>query len=132
MKGNDRVKGRPPNPLKLLIVDDNPKMRGLIASLVSPFAEEVRECGDGALALPVFAEMRPDVVLMDLLMERMNGLEATRRILATDAGATVIIVTECDDEGLRQAALEAGARDFACKSELTRLIARLKELASAE
>ncbi len=64
--------------MKLLIVDDNAAVRRLIRSIVLPFAGEVFECVDGADALAAYQAHRMDVVLMDIRMSEVDGIEATK------------------------------------------------------
>ena len=61
---------------------------------------------------------QPDIVLMDVRMPRMDGLAATRQIREFHPGARVVIVTDYDDEDLRKAAMEAGARGYVLKQNL--------------
>ena len=112
--------------MNLLIVDDNDAVRRLIATIVLPFAGEIRECTDGADAVSAYNLRRPDIVLMDVRMKQMDGIEATRRILASDPSARIIIVTDYDDDTLRQTALRHGACGYALKDDLLDL-ARLLE-----
>jgi two-component system response regulator DegU len=104
--------------MTLLIVDDNPQFRHLIKMVVADLADEVNECADGDEALAAYGARRPDWVLMDLQMARMGGLEATRRLIAADRTARVLIVTDYDDEHWRAAASEAGACGYVLKENL--------------
>ena len=70
--------------MKLLIVEDNQPMRRLIRSLAADLSESITECSDGADARANYAEHHPDWVLMDLMMPQMDGLAATRQILAAN------------------------------------------------
>jgi CheY-like chemotaxis protein len=114
--------------MRLLIVDDNPGVRRLIRTLVSGVAREIRECADGADALEAYQRERPDFVLMDIQMGALDGLVATRRIVAADPGARVIIVTNYDQPDLREAAREAGACGFVGKENLFELLPLLAML----
>lgn len=107
--------------MNLLIVDDNAAVRRLIAEIALPFADEIRECIDGADALSAYGAKRPDLVLMDIRM-REDGIETTRRIMAVDPSAKIVIVTDYDDEELRQAATRVGACGYALKDNLLDLI----------
>ena len=104
--------------MNLLIVDDNAAVRRLIADIVLPFADEIRECSDGADALSAYNAQRPDLVLMDIRMKQVDGIEATKRIKVADPSAKIIIVTDYDDEALRQAAMREGACGYALKDNL--------------
>lgn len=79
---------------------------------------EFEECADGADALRCYEATRPDWVLMDWEMKRMNGIAATRRIIEKYPQANILIITQHDDQQLREAAVEAGARGFVLKDDL--------------
>ena len=104
--------------LRLIIVEDNQAMRGLIRSIIADLARDVSECGDGAEALAAYAERRPDWVLMDIRMKGVDGISATRRIKAAFPDANIIIVTDYDDPKLRKAARGAGACEYVTKENL--------------
>lgn len=107
--------------MKLLIVEDNSQMRGLLRAVVADLAEEVTECADGDEAVAAYAAGRfgeADCVLMDLQMPRVGGIEATRRLLKADPGARVIIVTQYDDTHWKEAARGAGACGYVLKENL--------------
>jgi CheY-like chemotaxis protein len=105
----------------LLIVDDNQQMRRLIRTVVGDLADNISECSDGEFALAAYAAQRPDWVLMDIRMERMDGIVATRTIKDTYPEAHVCIVTDYDDAELRVQAHDAGAEDYIVKEDLLRL-----------
>ena len=107
--------------MKLLIVEDNAPMRGLIKQLVADLADGISECSDGDQALATYTAERPDWVFMDIEMKRMNGLIATRQILAAYPAARVVIVTQHGDATLRAAAQEAGACGYVLKEDLLAL-----------
>ena len=65
--------------MKILIVEDNAAVRRLIASVLAPLASTITECTDGGDALIAYEAYRPDVVLMDIAMQRLDGLAATPR-----------------------------------------------------
>ena len=102
--------------MKILIVEDNATVRKLIRSATADISEETVERADGADALEAYETQRPDVVLMDVKMPRMDGLTATRQVLQRYPEARIIIVTDYDDDELRGAAREAGACAFALKT----------------
>jgi two-component system response regulator DegU len=107
--------------MKLLIVEDNRQMRSLLKSLLSNLAETIFECTDGSEALEFYRRHRPDCVLMDIKMESVDGIDATRQIIDAFPTARVIIVTDYDDTELRDAAREAGACDYVVKENLLNL-----------
>lgn len=115
--------------LKLLIIEDNAAIRRVIRSIVASVAEEIYECEDGAEAITVYLAQRPDFVLMDIAMSRLDGLAATRQIRAADPEAKVIIVTNYDEADLREAARAAGACDYVLKENLLTLPQRLQATA---
>ena len=104
--------------MTLLIVDDNQQFRNLIKLVVADLADEVSECADGDEAIAAYSARRHDWVLMDLRMDRMGGLEATRRLVAADRTARVLIVTDYDDVHWRAAASIAGACGYVLKENL--------------
>jgi DNA-binding NarL/FixJ family response regulator len=108
--------------LRFLIVDDNPAVRRLIANVVLPFAGEICECADGADALSAYQAQHPDLVLMDIRMNSLDGIQATKQIKATDPAARIVIVTDYDDEALRQVAMRSGACGYALKDNLLDLV----------
>lgn len=112
--------------LKILIVDDNPSVRRLIVSILQPFADEVRECSDGIEALAAFQQQGSDLVLMDLAMKQLDGIQATKQIRAAHPGARIVMVTDYDDMYLRKAAVDAGACDYALKENLPDLVRLLE------
>jgi len=106
--------------MNLLIVDDNPVVRELVKRLVQtdPEMKVVAEAGDGEEAVRLARELSPDVVLMDLSMPRLDGIQATQRIKADRPEAKVVILTVHADEAYRKAAVESGADGFLSKKTL--------------
>ncbi len=106
--------------LKVLIVDDNEQSRQMIRHYLGNQTINFSECADGADALDCYDEARPDWVLMGWEM-RTDGLTATRRIIKAHPQARILIVTQHDDDALRDLAIEAGARGFVLKDDLLAL-----------
>ena len=117
--------------MKILIVDDNASVRRLIRSILPPLTSEIFECANGADALTIYQARRPDVVLMDIRMDEMDGIQATERIKAADQGARILIVTDYDDEELRRAAMRAGACGYVLKYNLLALVQLLEAMEQA-
>ena len=111
---------------RVLIVDDSQPMRELIKMTLNGVAEVVGECADGAEALDAYTRLQPDWVLMDLTMKDVDGITATRQIIAADSKARVIIVTDYDEEELRKAAFEAGASQYVVKENLLFILEIIK------
>jgi CheY-like chemotaxis protein len=112
--------------MRLLIVEDNAGMRRLLISLISDLIGRVRECTDGSEALSAYREFQPDLVLMDIKMEKVDGIAATQQIRAEFPGARIAIVTDYDDARLREAARLAGACGYVLKENLLAIRALLK------
>ncbi|HEX6511163.1 MAG TPA: response regulator transcription factor [Chloroflexota bacterium] len=107
------------NPKKrLLIADDHGLMREVMACFLesAPDLEVVAEAEDGREAVLLAEELQPDIVLMDLSMPSMNGLEATRQIAAKVAGSKVLVITASRNESMLQQMLDAGACGFVLKT----------------
>ena len=111
--------------MKILIVDDNEKVRLLLRDYLPTSVDEVYECADGNEAFSFFKKHRPDWVLMDWEMPKMNGIKAIREIIAEFPTANICMVTAFDDEEIRTEALAAGASGFVLKDNLFELEAIL-------
>ena len=107
--------------MKILIVEDNSQMRQLIRSVVEDLAPRIVECADGEAAVAMYNAQHfsgADLVLMDLQMPRLTGLESTRQIREAHPDARIIIVTQYDDPHWRAAATRAGACGYVLKENL--------------
>ncbi|MEW6209857.1 MAG: response regulator [Acidobacteriota bacterium] len=105
----------------ILIVEDNEQMRRLMKSMLSDLAERIHECSDGEQSLAAYERWRPDWVLMDIRMQSIDGIAATRQIKAAHPEARIVIVTDYSDERFRRAAHSAGASDYVLKENLLAL-----------
>lgn len=103
--------------LRILIAEDHPLFRKGMNSLLSSVTdfEVVGEASTGGEAVARAADLQPDVVLMDLQMPEVNGIEATRRILRESPGVRVLVVTLFEDDDSVFMALRAGARGYVLK-----------------
>jgi CheY-like chemotaxis protein len=116
--------------MKILIADDDTRMRQMVKQIVAGLASEVYEAGDGAEAVAVCATQRPDWVLMDFRMKPMDGLHATAEIKARFPATRVAIVSQYDDAELRAEAARLGACAYVLKENLHELPAILAGHAS--
>ncbi|HVM49771.1 MAG TPA: response regulator transcription factor [Candidatus Acidoferrum sp.] len=118
-------------PLRAVIVDDSPSLLRVLSSLLGQESNvQLVGCAtDGYAAVRRVTELKPDLVLMDLHLPGINGLEATRQIKARFPAPTVILVTADDTPGCRKAALAAGTNAFVDKQRLsTRLRPAFRKL----
>ncbi|MET9690045.1 response regulator transcription factor [Streptomyces sp. NPDC006514] len=111
--------------IRVLIVDDQVMVREGFSVLLNAMdgIEVVGEAVDGREAIEQVSALRPDVVLMDIRMPRMNGLEATREIVAADTDAKVLVLTTFDLDEYVYQALRAGASGFLLKDASARQLA---------
>lgn len=102
--------------LKILIVDDSPiVMRQLTMMLEQLGHRVVKAASTGKQAIAAYKEFSPDVVTMDITMPDMDGITATREIMALDAAARIIMVTSHGQEKMVLDSLKAGARGYVLK-----------------
>jgi len=112
-------------PLRILVADDHGPFRAMLKSFLGAQGAEVVECRNGREALHRFGELAPDWVLMDIEMPVLDGLAATRQLMAGSPRARVVILTQHNDDQSRAAAREAGACAFLPKDEFELLTAML-------
>ena len=119
--------------VRILVVDDHDEFRkGLEAMLGSADGVEVvGSAADGAHAVDLALGLQPDIVLMDLQMPRLNGVEATGRIVASSPHISVIVLSMMDDEDSVFAAVRAGARGYLLKGARRQEIVRAIEAVGA-
>src|SRR5262249_31524650 len=112
--------------IRVLIADDHAPFReGLCALLLAaPDTEVIGEATTGEEAIGQAAALQPDVILMDINMPRINGIEATRRILYTSPHISILVLRIFDDAASVFAALRAGARGYLLKAALKAEILR--------
>ena len=114
------------NPaLSVLIVDDNKKIRSMIANIIKSKTKNIFECTDGIDALGEYSIHRPDWILMDVKMKRMDGLTATELIHQFFPKAKVMIVSQDDTPEIRHAAQKVGAAAFVPKENLMEILDNL-------
>jgi DNA-binding NarL/FixJ family response regulator len=112
--------------VRVLIADDHPVFRDGLASLLAtqPDVDVVATAADGAEAVALATEHAPDVVVMDLQMPELNGIEATRRLAETMPDVRVLVFTMGEEDGTVLAAMRAGARGYLVKGASQDEVAR--------
>ena len=121
--------------IRVLLVDDETMIRAGLRLVIETERdiEVVGEAADGEQAVSAVAALRPDVVLMDVRMPRMDGLTATGQILATDKGVKVVVLTTFDEDAYVHEALRLGASGFLLKvAPPERLVEAIRVAAGGE
>ena len=119
----------------VLVVDDDAMVRSGFAAILGaePGLEVVGEAADGAEAVAATRSLRPDVVVMDVRMPRVDGITATRRLLALEEPPRVLVVTTFEHDSYVLEALEAGAHGFLLKrAGADQLVHAVRTVASAD
>jgi DNA-binding NarL/FixJ family response regulator len=122
-------------PTRIVLVDDHVLVRSGLKALLDaePDLEVTGEADNGARGVEVALERRPDVVLMDLDMPVLDGIEATKRLMAAGSRARVLVVTNHDDDQLVLRALRAGATGFFLKDAAPdRLVEAIRVVATGD
>jgi DNA-binding NarL/FixJ family response regulator len=120
-------------PLRVVVVDDHELLRAGTRRILDEAKgfSVVGEAEDGEAALRIVDEVRPDVVLVDIRLPSMNGIDLARRILSDAPGVTVLILSAYDDENYIRAALAAGVSGYLLKTTPSEELVRLIRLACA-
>ena len=105
--------------IRILLADDHPSFRHMLRAFLelNPNWEVCGEAADGLEAVTRTTELHPDIVLMDLNMPHLNGLEATRRIRSISPSTRILILTLHELSSLPEVAQDSGARGYVLKSE---------------
>ena len=103
--------------IRLMIVDDHKMVREGLKAFIAPLASlvVVGEAGDGLEAVELAGRLRPDVILMDVMMPKMDGIEATRQIIHQHPGIRILIITSFVEDEKVIAAIRAGASGYLLK-----------------
>ncbi|NOQ13378.1 MAG: response regulator [Methyloprofundus sp.] len=113
------------NKIKVLLVDDHVVVRAgfkLLLSAAVPNIEVVAEAGRGELAIQQYQSHRPDIVVMDLSMPGIGGLETIKRIIQRDSAANILVFSVHDEQVYVQRALNAGAKGYITKNSAPNIL----------
>jgi CheY-like chemotaxis protein len=102
----------------LLVIEENAELRRMIRTLVEGVVGRIEECDDGSQVPAVYREARFDWVLIDIRMKKRKGLAVAKQIKEIFPEAKLLIISEYDDETLREAASVAGASHYVIKERL--------------
>ena len=116
--------------MKVLLVEENNAVRRVIRHLLTSPETSIQECVDGADAIAAYAASRPDFVIMDTGMKDLDGIATCRRIKAMDPTARIILVSDYDDDALREGTRHAGACAYVLKDNLLHIPRLLRELST--
>jgi CheY-like chemotaxis protein len=116
--------------IRILVVDDSKTTRRVLSALVSSRWSVCGEAENGNSGVQKFRELKPDLVLLDLAMPDIDGIEAGRRMHAIDPSVPLILFTLLDPWGLESAARKAGISEIVSKSEGWQLMKRIEETVS--
>ena len=122
-------------PIRVLIADDHALFREGVHAIIKsvPDIEIVGEAGTGQEALTLASNLKPDVILMDIQMPDLNGVEATQRILKAQPGVGIIIVTMLEDDDSLFSAMRAGAHGYVLKgADKAEMLKSIRAVAEGE
>lgn len=119
--------------MKVIIVDDDFLVVDALKTIVEASGIQVAATGqDGQDAIRLAREFRPDVILMDIRMQSMNGLEATRSILSEDPAARILLITTFQDEEYIAGALSLGCKGYILKSNIAGILPAIQAVHSGQ
>lgn len=118
------------HPRKILLTDDEPHIRKFIGLVLKQFGNpKIIEAGDGAVAVRLYAEEKPDLVLLDVNMPNLDGLQALEQIKQLDPDALVVMLTSLANRQTVEECVRLGAADYLRKdTPRDELTARFKEI----
>jgi CheY-like chemotaxis protein len=104
--------------VRVLIADDNKAMRDVVTSILGAEFDVIRAVGDGGAALTATTQLLPDVVILDICMPVLNGIDVARRLRDTRTNGAVVFLTACSDIDTFDAAKESGSLAYVLKPRL--------------
>lgn len=102
-------------PGEILIVDDAAFMRMILKNIIAPTGNEVIEAVDGLDGVSKYKEHRPNLVMLDIIMPNMDGIECLKQIMAFDKNAKIVMCSSIGQQSVVNDAIKIGARDFIVK-----------------
>ena len=109
--------------MKVIIVDDDYLVVNSLKTIVNASGIEVLAVGyDGIEAVELYTKYKPDLILMDIRMEKMNGIEATQEILQKDPNAKILLITTFQDDEYISSALSLGCKGYILKQNIEGII----------
>jgi DNA-binding NarL/FixJ family response regulator len=118
--------------MKVLLVEENSAVRGVIRQLVTSPGTCIQECVDSTDAISAYAASRPDFVIMDVGMKDLDGIAVSKQIKAMDPAARIVLVSDYDDSGMRESARRAGACGYVLKDNLLEVTGLLRAFSARD
>ncbi|MGA9099297.1 MAG: response regulator [Methanotrichaceae archaeon] len=129
ISGIDYINTKMESKMRILIVDDAECMLKAFRDILEAHGYNVHEAINGEDAITKYAETKPDIVLMDILMPKLDGISATKKILEEHPSAKIIVISAVGKSGLEKESLKAGAKKFIKKPfKIKDLIASINSL----
>jgi len=113
---------------RLLLIDDEADVQYSFQRIFDTPEIELTTASSGEEALRIIPKLKPDLVLMDVRMSEVDGIQAAKQITAADPAARILIVTDYDDTELRHASMRAGACGYVLKDNLLELVPLLETI----
>jgi CheY-like chemotaxis protein len=117
-----RAPASDPRRPRVVLADDHPDVRLAFARMLQTACDVVASVANGAQAIQAVTDLRPEILVVDLMMPDMDGLEVCRTVRAMAPDTAVIIVTAFDDAQVRKIAMRDGAKDFVPKAQASDLL----------
>ncbi|MBW4828274.1 MAG: response regulator transcription factor [Clostridiaceae bacterium] len=117
--------------MNIIIIDDDPLVVESLKTIITASSIDILAVGyDGFQAIEQYTKYNPDLVLMDIRMEKMNGIEATRKILEIDSNAKILLLTTFQDEEYIASALSLGCKGYILKQNIKGIIPAINAIVS--
>jgi DNA-binding NarL/FixJ family response regulator len=115
MRGFPLIRMVPVSKIRIVVADDHEEMLSLVKEVLQPEFEVVAAVRDGRDLLHAVKNLKPDVIIADITMPEMSGIEATRKIVEEDLEARIILLTMHNDRTMVEEGLSAGAKGYVLK-----------------